>query len=230
MKTKIICSAVSRTLAVAACVSLLAACSVLGGGKKPAATVYAPDPRVAADPAWPTVKWQLSLSPPTSARVIDSFRIAVRPAPGELEVYKGASWAKTPTDMLQDAILRTLEDSGRIGAVARQGAGIAADYKLLIDMRRFEADYAGQAVPSATIEFNAKLVHSTGEDVVASRTFLHAEPAASADVAAVADAFTRSLASVSGEIAGWVLTTGETHEHSGMHPAMPTATSAAKKR
>src|SRR3546814_8916152 len=88
----------------------------------------------------------------------DSLRIAVRPTPGEIQVYKGANWSKPPTQMLEDAVLRALEDSGRIGAVARQGSGINGNYKLVMDVRRFEADYAGAAIPSATIEVNAKLL------------------------------------------------------------------------
>ena len=85
---------------------MLAGCSILGS--KTPATIYAPEPRVAADPAWPTVDWQLALAHPDAARVMDSLRIAVRPTPGELEVYKGASWAKTPTEQLEDSLLRTL--------------------------------------------------------------------------------------------------------------------------
>lgn len=194
-----------------------AGCSILGSGSKDTATIFAIDPRVQPDPAWPTVEWQLTLGQPSSSRFIDSLRISVRPTPAELQVYKGASWSKTPTDMVQDVLLRTLEDSGRIGAVARQGAGINADYKLIVDMRRFEADYAGQATPSATIEFNAKLVHAADQDVVASRTFLHAEPAGSTEVAAVADAFSRGLQVLGGEAAGWILTTGASHDRS-VHP------------
>ena len=201
-----------RTGVVAALAMILAGCSLLGSGQREKATIYAPDPRVVAEPAWPTVAWQLSVASPTAARVIDSFRIAVRPTPGELQVYKGASWAKTPTDMLQDTILRVLEDSGRIPAVARQGTGINADYKLVMDMRRFEAAYAGAAVPSATIELNAKLVHSSDQYVVASRTFLHAEPAIGTDVAAVTDAFSRSLGRIGVDVAGWTLSTGDAHE------------------
>src|SRR5690606_38632296 len=145
----------------------LAGCSLLGGGNgRERATIYAPDPRVTLDASAPSVSWQLSLTTPLAARMIDSSRIAVSPAPGEMQVYRGASWAKTPTDMLQDALLRALEDSGRIPAVARQGAGISADYKLVIDLRRFEADYAGNAVPSAAIEFNAKLIHSHDQTIV----------------------------------------------------------------
>lgn len=207
----------ARALRAAACALLcfgLAACSILGGGRdeRVRSTIYAPDPRVQADPAWPAVDWQLSLVPPTSARMIDSFRIAVRPTPDELQVYRGASWAKTPTDMLQDTVLRALEDSGKLPAVARQGTGFAADYKLAIDIRRFEADYAGAATPSATIEINAKLIHAVDQGIVSSRTFLHAEPGASTDVAQVVDAFSRALAAIGRDVSGWVLATGDAHE------------------
>ena len=195
----------------------LAGCSLLGGGERERSTIYAPDPRVAVDPSAPEVSWQLSLSPPVGARAIDSFRIAVRPAPDELQVYRGANWAKTPTDMLQDTLLRALEDSGKIPSVARQGAGITADYKLVVDLRRFEADYAGNAVPAATIEFNAKLVHTIDQGIVASRTFQRAQPASGTDVALVVDAFSRSLEAITAELANWILVAGDTHQREA-HP------------
>src|SRR5690606_21072979 len=123
-------------VAVAAAVFLLVAgCSILGPRPEPG-TIYAPDPRVQVDPAWPTVDWQMSLSRATAGSMTDSLRITVRPSPNELQVYKGASWAKTPTSMVEDALLRALEDSNRIPAVARQGADISADYKLVLDLRR----------------------------------------------------------------------------------------------
>lgn len=188
----------------------LAGCSLLGGGRKDSdrSTIYAPDPRVQADPAWPSAQWQLSIAPPTSARMIDSHRIAVRPTPDELQVYRGAVWSKPPTEMLQDTILRALEDSGKLAAVARQGTGFAADYKLVMDVRRFEADYGTGAVPAATLEVHAKLIHARDQDIVASRTFLHAEPSATTDVAQVVDAFSRALATVGRDLAGWALLTG----------------------
>jgi len=210
---------VVRALAAAlALVLTLGGCSLLGGGEREASTIFAPDPRVPAEPSWPQVDWQLSISPPQAARVIDSLRIAVRPSPDELQVYKGARWAKTPTQQLEDTILRTLEDSGRIPAVARQGSGVSADYKLVLDMRRYEADYAGRAVPAATIEVNAKLLHAPDQVVVASRTFLQSVPAGASDVASVVRAFSDALGRTGSEISGWVLATGEAHEASGQHP------------
>ncbi|TKR29740.1 ABC transporter [Luteimonas gilva] len=190
----------------------LSACSILGGGsERDRASIYAPDPRIQADPAWPTVTWQLGIAPATAARMSDTLRIAVRPTPGEIQVYKGASWAKTPTDMLEDAVLRGLEDSGKIAAVARQGSGVAADFKLVMDLRRFEADYAGGAAPAATIEVNAKLLHSLDQQIVSSRTFLARQTAASPSVQDAAAAFEPALAQIAREIDGWALTTGEAH-------------------
>jgi cholesterol transport system auxiliary component len=189
-------------------VLLLSGCSILGGSKTPA-TIYAPQPTVAIDPSWPNVDWQLAISHPEAARMIDSLRIAVRPTPGELEVYKGASWAKAPSEQLQDTVLQALEDSGKIPAVARQGSGIAADFTLLSEIRRYEADYAGAALPSATIEVNVKLLQATDQDVVASHTFLQAVPASGTSTAAVAQAFDTALGAIAHDIVGWTLTTGQ---------------------
>ena len=204
-----------RPVAIAAILIVLAGCSILGGKQKEPTTLYAPDPRVQADPSWPSVDWQLSISRPEAARMVDSLRIAVRPTPDELQVYKGAAWAKTPSDMVEDSILRALEDSGKISAVARQGSGIAADYKLVMDLRRFESDYSG-GTPSATIELNVKLLHSAGgQDVVASRTFVQSVPASSTAVADVVDAFSRGLGQEAHDIAGWTLVNGDQHQRVG---------------
>ncbi|KRG86505.1 MULTISPECIES: ABC-type transport auxiliary lipoprotein family protein [Stenotrophomonas] len=199
----------SMRLLAPLCVLALAGCSVLASGDRHPITIYAPQARVAVDPSWPRVDWQLAVAKPAAARLVDSPRINVRPTPGELEVYRGATWSQPATDMLEDALLRGFEDSGRIGAVARIATGIRSDYKLAIDLRRFESDYAGNARPAATIELNAKLIHSLDQRVVASRTFLVAEPAADTTVASVTTAFETALGRTTGELIGWTLAAGQ---------------------
>ena len=190
--------------------SLLAGCSVLGSGPQGGpATIYAPNVRIPTDPAWPAVDWSLAIAQPSAARVIDGTRISVRPTPDELQVYKGAVWAQPATGLLEDALLRTLEDSGRIASVARLGAGARSDYRLLLDLRRFEADYAGQSVPSATIEVNAKLMRVRDQHIVAARTFLQAQPAAAVEVPQVAAAFEQALTAITRDLAGWTLQSGQ---------------------
>lgn len=199
------------------CALALAGCSVLASGDRHPITIYAPQARVAVDASWPRVDWQLAVAKPAAARLVDSPRINVRPTPGELEVYRGATWSQPATDMLEDALLRGFEDSGRIGAVARIATGIRSDYKLAIDLRRFEADYAGNPRPAATIELNAKLIHSLDQRVVASRTFLVAEPAADTAVPSVATAFETALARTTTELIGWTLAAGQADWQA--HPA-----------
>src|SRR3546814_13088298 len=96
--------------------------------------------------------------------------------------------------------------------VARQGSGINGNYKLVMDVRRFEADYAGAAVPAATIEINAKLLHTADQQVAASRTFLASRSAAAAAVPAVGASFDAALHDVTPPISGWVRVVGQQHE------------------
>ncbi|HSR64971.1 MAG TPA: ABC-type transport auxiliary lipoprotein family protein [Xanthomonadaceae bacterium] len=170
-------------------------------------TVYSPEPAVQVDPAWPAADWQLTIDRPEAGRLLDGTRIAVRPSPGELQVYKGASWARSPADQLEDAVLRSLEDSGRLRGVARQGAGIAADYALAMELRRFDSDYAGAPLPTAVVEVSAKLI-SGDRSVVASRVFVQRMRAPATDAAAVSDTLGRALAQVAHDIDGWVLASG----------------------
>jgi cholesterol transport system auxiliary component len=194
--------------------ALLAGCSL--GGTKSTPTVYAPEVRMQADASWPRVEWQLSIGRPTAARMIDSVRMAVSPVPGELQVYKDALWARTPTEMLEDSVLRVLEDSGKIPAVARQGSGIRADYRLVMDIRHFHASYGEGGpegvAPAAVVEVNAKLMHAQDQAVVGSRTFRHVRPAQDAAVPLVAQALGEALAATSSDIAGWLLQAGAAHE------------------
>jgi cholesterol transport system auxiliary component len=203
-------SAETRLFLAAALTVLLAGCSLLSsvprndGGM----TIYAPDVRVVADASWPQVDWSLTIATPTAPRMVDSVRIAVRPTPGELQVYRGASWSQSPTLLVSDAVLHALEDSGKIASVARQGSGVRADYRLLLDIRRFEADYAGQTAPDAVIEINAKLLRTRDQAVVASRTFTQRQPASDKEVPQVVEAFAKSLDASTAQIAGWVLESG----------------------
>ncbi len=193
----------------------LAGCASLIGGNDERDAIYAPSPTVRTDPSWPQLPAQIVLSATSAASVTDSQRISVRPQPNELQVYKDASWARRPTDMVEDAVLRTLEASDKVGAVARVGSGINADYRLVLDLRRFESDYAGAATPAAVIELNAKLLHSIDDRVVASRTFVQTQPATGTAVPSVADAFGSALTEIGHQVAGWVLATGQAHRHDG---------------
>ena len=78
-----------------------------------------------------------------------------------------------------------------------------------MELRRYEADYAGNSVPAATIEINAKVLHARTQAIVASRTFLQAVPAGGTDTASVVKAFGTALGTLAHDVAGWTLATGD---------------------
>lgn len=204
-------STFTRRLLAGLVAALLAGCSILGGEKQPN-TIYVTNLQPAVEAAWPSVPWQLSLSRPEAARSVDTLRIAVRPLPHEMQYYKNAAWAKLPSDQIQETVQRALEASQRLPAVARQGSGIAADYKLVMDIRRFDSDYAGGTTPSAVVEVSTSLLHASDNIVVASRVFRQAVPATATDVPSVVRAFEQALNQLGHDMAGWVLTSGHAHQ------------------
>ena len=192
---------------------LVAGCALVGGGKSGGIAVHSPLPtHGTAAPEGPVLPWQLVIARPSAERMIDSARIAVRTHPNELQVYRGAVWSMPATDLVETSVLRALEDSGQLAGVARSSSGLRADYRLVMDVRRFEADYAGRSTPVATIEISAKLLHSQTQRVVASQVFLHHEPAGSTALTDVVPAFQTALSRSSLAIAGWLLANGQ-HDH-----------------
>ncbi|SIP88533.1 ABC-type transport auxiliary lipoprotein family protein [Solilutibacter tolerans] len=185
-------------------VLMLASCGIVP--EKTEISVYHLQPSVQADAGWPHVDTQLVVLRPNAERLVNSARIMVRPTPGEVQVYKGATWSQPAPDILQDAIVRTLEDSRKLAGVTRRGGGIAGDFDLALDIRRFDADYAGGGTPSAVIEVSANLIHNDDNRVVATQTFRHATPAGSTAIVDVHRAFEQSLSDVTRDISGWTLT------------------------
>lgn len=195
-----------RALVLAAVLLPLAGCGVLP--KREPIALYRPEAVVATDPAWPQANWQLRIARPYADDAHDSARILVRPQPGELQVYKGAAWTQPAPDLVLDTLLRAFDDSGRVAGVGRRGEGVGADYELLLDLRRFEADYADGAAPTARIALGARLVRNDDDRVVASRVFEADAPADGTAVAAVDRAFAQGLGTVTTQLIGWTLDEG----------------------
>jgi cholesterol transport system auxiliary component len=197
---------VFQVCALITCTSL-AGCSILPEQKSVA--LYAPQPRIETDAAWPQADWQLLISRPHADAAIDSERILVRPQPGELQVYKGAAWTQAAPDLVHDTLLRAFTDSGRLGGVARRGEGVNAKYELLLDLRRFESEYsAGDEAPKARIELGVRLVHNADNRVIATRVFEASAHAQGTEVAQVTRAFEQGLGDIATQVVGWTLNEG----------------------
>jgi len=105
---------------------------------------------------------------------------------------------------LQEALLHVLEDSGRL-QVAHQDSGFSADWLLVMDIRRFEADYSQGSVPSIEIVVSAKLIHRKDKRIMASHLMSHVEPTQTSSTDAIISAFGEGLSQITLKLAEWVL-------------------------
>ncbi|MDO4708434.1 MAG: ABC-type transport auxiliary lipoprotein family protein [Pseudomonadota bacterium] len=183
----------------------LAGCGVLP--QKNEISLHDPQPVVQSDAAWPQVAAQLVVQRPLASRILDGNRIVVRPQPGELQVYRGASWVQPAPDMLQTALVRALAHSGKLDGVARRGGSIAGQYELALELHRFEADYSSGGNPHAKLEVSAQLIRTDRNQILAHRVFHAESPASGVNAAEVSHAFEQALAKVTHEISGWSLQT-----------------------
>jgi len=195
-----------RPLALVACSLLLGGCALLGGKGEPL-QVMDPSAKVAPAADWPHVRWSLLVLRPIASQALDTERIVVRPAPGVVQVYKGAAWSDTAPDLVQTSLLRAFEDSGRILSVARPGGPVRGELQLASELRAFESIYSG-ASPDAVIELQARLVRVADGTAVAAKTFRVSEAAGGTEVATVSDAFSRALAKLDAEVVAWTLAEG----------------------
>jgi len=159
--------------------------------------------------ALPSVPWSLTVIRPSSTAFLDSNRIAVRPEPNVLQVYKGATWSDSLPDLVQAGVVQAFENSGKIKSVSRQNSGVPAEVALLLDIRQFESIYAdGVKVPSAAIQIHAKVLEYPSNRVIAAKTFVVNVPSTSKEIPDVVLAFESGLNTAIADIAGWTLANG----------------------
>jgi len=193
--------ALLMALPLAGCISLI---------KEPdPIAVYALRPQLPDNATLPTVNWSLTVIRPNAVAFLDSNRIAVRPEPNVLQVYKGANWSESLPDLVQANLVQALENSGRIKSVSRQNSGVPAEVAMLIDIRQFESVYAADAkIPDAVIQMHVKVLEYPSNRVIAAQTFSVTVPSASKNIPDVVQAFESGLNTVNADIIAFTLANG----------------------
>lgn len=135
---------------------------------------------------------QLIVQDATAVGVLDSEKIVIRPAEGEVATLPDAQWIDRLTRLVQARTVQTFENSRRLRSVGRPGDRIAADYQLVMDIRSFEIVANG---PVAEVTIAAKVVGDRSGRIVAGRVFQARVPATAtqgtAAVAALDEAWSR---------------------------------------
>jgi len=194
----------SRTLALAA---LLTACS-LGETVKPVEyATYSLEFELPATPGDP-LPWQLAVEQPVAPDALAGVRVATRESDGSYGVLKAARWSERAPELVQTALVRTFEDSGRLRGVARANSALRSNYVLLTELRAFEADYR-KGGAEARIALSAKLVRADQREVLAARVFEQSVAAQGSGPRAVATAFGKAAELLLPELRNWVFETAQ---------------------
>jgi len=136
---------------------------------------------------------------------LDSSGIATRWPGQRLDYVAGARWAEELPQLLEAALVESLQDSGRLRSVQGDFGRFRVTHTLVVEVRRFEADYTGGGLPVAQVELTAT-IGKTDRRVLASFTVSASESAAenrqTALVAALDAAFARATTELSDRALG----------------------------
>ena len=189
------------TLALSACVSVLPKAAPAS----PRFTIAAVEDAAASGAP---VEWTLVIEDPQASRVYDNTRIALAREPGRIEFYASGEWADRAPRLVQSALIRSFENTGRILGVGDRTSQPVADFAVQTDIRRMEATLDGGKA-KATFAVYARLVNARGK-VLAARLFTAEEPAAGDDGPSAARALDKAAQRAMAEIVAWAFETNST--------------------
>lgn len=144
----------------------------------------------------------------TATAGLNTTRIALRPSPTELDYYAGVLWIDVVPVMVQNLLVESLENSGRVDALGPAAAGVPATYALLAHVREFQAEYAQPgSLPSVRVRMQVRLVTLPRRESVDAAGAEANLPAASGALDAVVAAFDDALGEVLRTIVVWTART-----------------------
>ncbi len=145
---------------------------------------------------------QLVVVMPTALAALDTEKMMVEPAPGQITYLSDAQWADRLPPLLQARTIQAFENGSRLARVARPGDGVSGDYQLNMDIRTFGV----RVEPSGTqavVEISAKIIGNQAGRILAARIFTARVPITSVTGPTVAQALDEASDQVLIELVRW---------------------------
>ena len=143
---------------------------------------------------------QIIVPEPSALMSLDSERIATVSADGAFSALPDGQWSDAVTRIVQTTIIRGLEDSRAFGGVSRPLDELTSDFRLAIDVRKFQIG-PGQV---AEIELGGKIVDGKGR-IVATQVFRGSGSVDAAGTPAAVAALDQAFAKAGPEMIAWVV-------------------------
>jgi cholesterol transport system auxiliary component len=194
-----------RALALAACLVLggCAAALELASGEPPRLYELTPKSTFADD--LPEVDARLSVEVPTATAGLNVSRIALRPTATTLEYYARASWVDVVPVMVQNLLLESLDNAGKVDVIGRGVVGVRADYALLTHVREFQAEYDEDGEPAVRVRIQARLVRLPRRTSVAATSEEFMVDAGATSMPAIVRAFDEAFGKATKRLVEWTI-------------------------
>lgn len=148
---------------------------------------------------------QLIVAAPVAGREMATDAILLVFNNREVRVLAGVRWMTPVEQLVERNLLAALEQAKILGGVAGESAGIAADARLLTDIREFSFHYAEEgAVPVAVFEAGFQLLAFSSGKITATRVVKVSVPAGGRDTDALAGAMETALGQGLEQVIPWV--------------------------
>lgn len=187
----------------------LTGCALPDFGSGPPPDLYVLSPKSTFADDIPNVTWQLVVEEPSTAKGIDTDRIAIAPSALEVKYFGGARWADRAPRMVQQLLIQSFENTKKIVSVGRQSIGLRSDLVLKAELREFQAEKTPEGGTVVRVRVNLKLVRPQLGTIVASESFESVKPANSENVPDIVQSFDDAVGAVLKRAVAWTLKSGE---------------------
>jgi cholesterol transport system auxiliary component len=132
----------------------------------------------------------LRLNRPSAGPGLEGTQIKLVQSDRRMSFYQEARWSGTPASLVEMLAVEKFRGSGVWQSVADSTSPFPSDYVLLVNVRRFEADYTGGTVaPEVHVVLDCIIGKREGREVIKSFLAEGSVPAAANRVSAVVAAF-----------------------------------------
>lgn len=188
-----------RIACIAAVAALAAGCFGGLGEQVAPPLIYRVDaPSLAAGSTLPV---DLKIVVSGTAPGLDGAGIAGRWPGQRLDYLAGARWADHLPVLVEAALSEAFQDSGRLRSVQGDLGRFRASHTLVVDVRRFEADYTAGGLPVAQVSLAVTLGRVSDRRVLTAFTVSASEAATENRQTAVVDALGITFARAANEAA-----------------------------
>ncbi|MFD0985618.1 ABC-type transport auxiliary lipoprotein family protein [Methyloligella solikamskensis] len=147
--------------------------------------------------------WQLLVSDPMAQLSMTSESISNVTADGETTTLSDAQWTDSIPSLINEAMIKSFENAGYLGAVSRSTDIFDADYRLETDLHRFDVVTEGDK-SMATIDFVAKVVDQNGE-IIGAKEFKRSTPISAPEAKLAAPVLNEEFTEIQKELVPWTI-------------------------